>query len=465
MNALTFLANEPLVIEQSWLDAILRASAEGEPQAFIQAKDDDALEGVTKKGNVALMPISGPIFPKASYYARYFGYAVSASHVLHNLRALEKDDAISDIIMAYNTPGGAVTMTHTVANEIRRIAQDKENGTKITAYVIGSAASAGYWYASQSNEIVMDVTARVGSIGVVASIPKDDDYYHIITNDSSPNKRPNLDTKEGKQTIKDELNDLALIFQQDVAAGRGVSLKTVQEEFGRGAMMVGQRAVDLGMADRLGTLEELISSKLNTSKHTASAHTATTNKVEDDVKDLDELKAKYPDIYKAAMDAGKAEASAQPTGNPVVEAENAALKTKLEAMAAVNQEASERLKALEAKDAQREAEAKEAAIKADAGKIVSDILSASAVPAKFHPKVTAPDTSAHTTDGAFDAEGFKTAFASVVKDWEDTCAGMAPIQGPGAVTTPAKPDEATNAEANATADRMASYLGLVADKA
>lgn len=54
------------------------------------------------------------------------------------------------------------------------------------------------------------------------------------------------------------VDDQAEVFLRTVARGRGVEVETVLSDYGQGGVFVGQAAVTAGMADRVGTLEDLI---------------------------------------------------------------------------------------------------------------------------------------------------------------------------------------------------------------
>ena len=48
------------------------------------------------------------------------------------------------------------------------------------------------------------------------------------------------------------------LFAKDIASGRGVAASRVRSEFGQGDMVLAQEAVELGMADRVGTMGETL---------------------------------------------------------------------------------------------------------------------------------------------------------------------------------------------------------------
>ena len=71
-------------------------------------------------------------------------------------------------------------------------------------------------------------------------------------------KRPDPATESGQEQIRAQLEALAEVFIGAVARNRGVSVETVQKDFGQGDIIIGARAVELGMADRLGSFEEVL---------------------------------------------------------------------------------------------------------------------------------------------------------------------------------------------------------------
>jgi len=477
---LSEISNTPMLVQKPWLDSIrdiILSKPESQDAKDISAFSDYEEEttkatNVTRSGSIAILNISGPIFAKENFYTRYLG-AVNSTKVLASLKSLEANPEITDVVIVYDTPGGMVNMTHTVANQIHKMAENPE--INMVSYVSGMAASAGYWFASQANKIYMEETASVGSIGVVCSVPKKDDkdsWYVTITNSDSPNKRPDPETKEGKQSILTEIDDLALIFQETVARGRGVTLEKVKNDFGKGAMLVGKRAVEVGMADEICSFDDMITSlqkQKTNSKRGASASVNTNSRTEENAMDLTELKAKHPELYAQAVAAGKTEveatiASAQAKLDAAIEqanataAENAALKAAAASATADSTTAAERLAALEEKNAARDA--------ADLAKTATDMFSASLVgsgiPKGIQKKVPCPDHKAFVTNGVFDATGFQAAVAAEVKDWEGTFASISPVGGIVPVADPAVSTAAavTDISDSADADRLAGFLNL-----
>ncbi|MFP5513341.1 MAG: S49 family peptidase [Alphaproteobacteria bacterium] len=215
---------------------------------------EGARYAMVSQDGVAILPVFGPIFPRANLMTEVSG-ATSAGALLNDYRLALSNPDVGAIMLLMDTPGGAVSGINAVHDAIAP--GRKQKPTK--AYVTGTAASAGYWIASAvgPGNIVMDRTSIVGSIGVVAAIPKQvepgaDGVMAVeIVSANAPNKRPDPTTEEGADTIRATLNAIETQFIADVAKGRGVSVEKVKSDFGKGGVLVGQDAVSAGMADKI----------------------------------------------------------------------------------------------------------------------------------------------------------------------------------------------------------------------
>lgn len=226
------------------------AAAEWDPE---KAK---APELLSKQGTIGVLNISGPLFRYNSFAVEYFqGSAYEL--LMPALEELVYDDSVSAILLNINSPGGEVDGTNQLADLVYEARQIKP----VVAYVGGMAASAAYWIASQASAIIIDDTAELGSIGVVAEYMDPKGMYEAMgikvyefTSSQSPMKRPDLDSETGQDSVRKGLDMLADIFLGRVARGRGVDTQRVQSDFGRGGTLIGQQAIAAGMADRVGSI-------------------------------------------------------------------------------------------------------------------------------------------------------------------------------------------------------------------
>lgn len=215
------------------------------------------LEGArmsTVRDGTAVVPVFGPIFPRANLVNSSAG-GTALDAIMADLRVAQSSAAVERILMVFDTPGGVVSGLGEAAAAIR------ESAKPVTGFVTGIAASAGYWLASQTAELVLEPAGSVGSVGVVMSMSRqvqpgtDGRQAYEITSSGAPRKRPDPSTDEGRAAIQEELDAIEGVFVSDVAAGRKKQPAYVRREFGQGGMVPAARAVEVGMADRIGTLE------------------------------------------------------------------------------------------------------------------------------------------------------------------------------------------------------------------
>jgi len=368
------------------------------------------------RGSKAVVPIHGPIFSRPNILTEWLGIGMVLGNITGDIQSLLENPDIESIILDIDSPGGTVTGINEASNFIK-VASEKK---PITAYVGGVGASAAYWLASAANEIVLDATSRVGSIGVVVAYPSpqaDNDGYIEIVNTASPNKRPDISTKEGKKVITAELDDLAEVFISTVATNRKVSEDTVLSKFGKGGILVGQKAISAGMADRLGSFEELMTENNEEGDFTMKLT-------------VDMLKADHKDVYDQVVasitpdTSGDTALLAAQEALAVANTEKKELEDKLAASQTNEQGLSERVVALEKRDILRDEEA----TKAKANSIMDGALRASSLPERVQAKVTKVDYNKYMTEGKLDVTAFTDAVNAEVKDWEDTIVSTSPIQ-------------------------------------
>jgi ClpP class serine protease len=266
-------AIETIAVRAMDPEVLARVTADGhearleETRAAVAATGD-RLDGAmlsTVRDGAAVVPVLGPIFPRATLASSSAGGA-GLDAIMRDFRVAQASPQVERIVMLFDSPGGVVSGLGEAADAIR--ASQKP----VTAFVTGIAASAAYWLASQASEIVMESAASVGSIGVVATRTRQvgpDAQGRVaseIVSSNAPYKRPDPDTEDGRAAIQAEVDAIEAVFIGHVAKGRGVSASTVRAEFGRGAMVAARAAVEAGMADRIGTLDGVLSEGRRTAR-------------------------------------------------------------------------------------------------------------------------------------------------------------------------------------------------------
>lgn len=259
-TAFELAASRPWLITGDALDSLMAvADRQGDVEA-LETRLGRALDNtrsVTVRDGVAVIPVTGPIFRYANLFTEISG-ATSTQVLATDFQTAFDDPAIKAIIPVFDTPGGEATGI----NELGDLIYNMRGRKPVVAYVSGMAASAGYWIASAADEVVVDDTGQLGSVGVVLNLVKREDRpgeksYEIVSS-NAPNKRPDLETEAGRAQLQTRTDELANVFLDKVARNRGIPREEVNDRFRQGGIATGALAIEAGMADRLGSLESLI---------------------------------------------------------------------------------------------------------------------------------------------------------------------------------------------------------------
>lgn len=210
--------------------------------------------------NTAILQIIGPILSHKNALSGLLN--TSTIDVLTtSLQFVFESIDINAVLICIDSSGGTVSGV----NELAEIIYASRGKKPMIAYVSGLCASAAYWIASACDEIVIDETASLGSIGVVSRIYDDTERMRkegiseiSIVSSQSPQKRLDIKTEEGRAQIQQQVDQIAEVFVEKVARNRNVSIEKVLTDFGQGGLLVGKYAVQAGLADRLGSLDQLI---------------------------------------------------------------------------------------------------------------------------------------------------------------------------------------------------------------
>jgi len=207
------------------------------------AKQRDAVSRV--ENCVMHINVNGVLLKDPDAFDFYYGGSTMYSDIIDAINQANQDASVSSIILHVNSPGGTVAGADEAAMAV------KNSKKPVVARVEGMAASAAYWIASQASEIVASSpTDDVGSIGVVAEyLPSEGDSIVITT---AKNKRPDIESVEGRSAIMRNMSDIHNIFVARVSAGRGVSAEIVDSDaFGAGWVITASSGKPVGMVDRI----------------------------------------------------------------------------------------------------------------------------------------------------------------------------------------------------------------------
>ena len=179
--------------------------------------------------------------------------------MIEDALSMEKVDSI---VLMINSPGGAVAGLFDTCRYIEKASKKK----KCTAYVTGMACSAAYAIATACDEIYMMEDAEVGSCGCYAHAVEYSDAYfekegflhRVFRSKCSPKKNCSVITDEVEaEAFQKEIDALGEKYLRYVAKRRKCAYSDALENFGKGGVLMGEKAIAAGMVDGIKTLEEL----------------------------------------------------------------------------------------------------------------------------------------------------------------------------------------------------------------
>lgn len=254
-----FIRSHYWAIEPSYMNTILAVvNGQGDKLLAAQIADqrNEFANTIPQRKDLAVINVRGVIMPYANLFTAISG-GVSVESISAQFETAMNDPMIQEILMVFDSPGGEITGLANLS-DMMYSARGKK---KVTSYVNGMAASAAYWIASASENIVMAETAQVGSIGVMA-IYEDTSRADkeagidtlVLRSSQSPNKNVDPMTDEGKQKLQNKIDSLAQIFIEHVARNRGVDVETVLNNFGKGDVMIAKDGILKGMGDKIANI-------------------------------------------------------------------------------------------------------------------------------------------------------------------------------------------------------------------
>lgn len=163
------------------------------------------------------------------------------------------------VALLVNSPGGSPVQSSLIGARIRRLAE--ETDTKVYAFCEDVAASGGYWLACAADEIYVDASSVVGSIGVISAsfgftglLEKHgiERRVHTAGEDKSMLDPFRPERAEDVERLKDLQRVIHGNFIDHVKARRGTRL--VDKDLFTGEIWVGDKAVDVGLVDGIAHL-------------------------------------------------------------------------------------------------------------------------------------------------------------------------------------------------------------------
>ena len=187
------------------------------------------------------------------------------------IRRIRLDKTIKAIVIRVNSGGGSALASENIWREVSLARKDKP----VVISFGDVAASGGYYMSCSSDSIFAQPNTITGSIGVFSLLPNMQNFFNNklgITFDGVKTSE-NADaltvikplTAMQRQYIQNEVDTIYHDFKTRVSEGRKKSMSYV-DSIGQGRVWSGSRALQLGLVDRLGGLNDAVSSAAGLAK-------------------------------------------------------------------------------------------------------------------------------------------------------------------------------------------------------
>jgi protease IV len=211
----------------------------------------------TSKEHLAVVNIIGTIAADKQ--------SVNSSDTIKSLRKAFENVNSKAVVLNINSPGGSPVQSDEIWQEIQYLKQQHKD-KKVYAVIGDTGASGAYYIASAADEIIVNPSSLVGSIGVIMpnygvtglmqKLGVQDRTMTAGDNKALLSMTQPIDPAQ-KAHVQGVLDNVHNHFINAVKEGRGAKLKSYDPAIFSGLFWTGEQAVKLGVADKTGSLNTL----------------------------------------------------------------------------------------------------------------------------------------------------------------------------------------------------------------
>jgi protease-4 len=217
------------------------------------------------KDKILVIPIEGVISDENSS-SSFFGSSVESpvARIKETLKFAERDPDIKGVLLKINSPGGTVTASDIIYQEILRF-KARKNIPVFSAFM-DTAASGAYYIAMSSDAIGAHPTTVTGSVGVIMQgFNFKEGMDKLGVKDQSITSGPNKaigspfseQTPEQRKILQSIIDNLFERFFQIVKKGRPNVSEAKLKELCDGRIFTADQAKKDGMIDFIGYFDDM----------------------------------------------------------------------------------------------------------------------------------------------------------------------------------------------------------------
>jgi protease-4 len=220
---------------------------------YLAMQDSDLSDVSRLKAHTAMVEVNGLISD---------GTKANADNIIEGLRDAFEDENTKGVVLRINSPGGSPVQSDYVYREIKRL-RALHPKIPVHAVIVDVGASGAYYIASAADNIYVNPSSIVGSIGVLmngfgftGTMEKFGVERRLLTAGESKGMLDPFTPLQEDEVIhvKGLLNNIHQQFINAVKAGRGDRLKDDPELF-TGKFWTGETSIELGLSDAIGDVD------------------------------------------------------------------------------------------------------------------------------------------------------------------------------------------------------------------
>lgn len=208
---------------------------------------------------LALIEVSGVIGAPADAFSLQLGQ----EQLLSQIRQAAADPLVQAVVLRVDSPGGGVVASSELHAELAEL---RAAGKTLVVSMGSTAASGGYYIATAADQIYANPDTLTGSLGVILQLVNYGEAFENLglraytyksgelKDIGSPTRPPTEEEQAVLQSVVDEAYDG---FVRVIVEGRGLDEARVRE-IADGRLYTGAQALELGLVDELGDLDEAI---------------------------------------------------------------------------------------------------------------------------------------------------------------------------------------------------------------
>ncbi|MED5462460.1 MAG: signal peptide peptidase SppA, partial [Pseudomonadota bacterium] len=259
--------NQGLVDELITLDEFverLKLRVGEDEDTFKQIDIDSYLAAVrrpnfpSQKSSIGVLTATGTILMGDQPHG-----SIGAASTRRLIQDVRKDESIKALVVRVDSPGGSALASELIREELETL---QATGIPVVVSMASTAASGGYWISATADQIWASPNTVTGSIGVFSMVPEIEKTLATIgihrdgtgttPMSGSMDVMGSLD-KGTQKVLQASVDFIYQTFIDLVARGRDMNIEDV-DAIGQGRIWTGQDALELGLVDALGDLEDTI---------------------------------------------------------------------------------------------------------------------------------------------------------------------------------------------------------------